>query len=171
MKKALVLLIVLCLTGAIWASSFGFGADLAFAQDFIINRNAVQANIDFRTAFGGQYELRVPITVDFADSNIFIEGGITFVYYPWDKGFYMGLSALQMGYSLKQRISGKALFNLNEVVVGWTLNLPWGFLVEPELVVRNPSGTYDDEYSELLGALGNYGRFRGRLLFGWKYNE
>lgn len=169
MKKIILLLLVLFTSFSVFAFSFGIGADLGILQDVFIKTGDYQVNADLRASFSDSYELRVPVSVDISSGVYFAEAGVSFVYYPWQKGFFMGLSAVQIGYSINQRIYDKTLFNLNEVLLGWTLKLPFGFFIEPSLVIRDPSGTYADEYSAILGAWPNYKRFRPRVLAGWKY--
>lgn len=170
MKKIILLLLMLLTCLSVFAFSFGMGADFGIIQDVLIKTGAYQANADLRAGFSDSYELRVPVSVDISNGVYFAEAGVSFVYYPWQKGFFMGLSAVQIGYSVNQRIYDKTIFNLNEVLLGWTFDLPFGLFMEPSIAIRDPSGTYQDEYSAILGAWPNYQRFRLRVILGWKYS-
>jgi len=171
MKKVVFLLFVLVVMLPAFSFKAGVTADLGVVQDLIIKTNSYQANIDFRASFAESYQIRVPVSADITSENVFLEAGIIFAYYPWNKGFYLGLTAFQFGYSIKERLNDQALFNLNEIIAGWTFELPLGFIVEPQIVVRNPTGSYDTEYSSIKGGFGNYGRFRFRILAGWQYSD
>ena len=169
MKKVLVLTVALCVilpVGAFCSGRMGLGADLASAQDIFLGEESYQVSMDIRTMVSEEFQIRIPMAVSFLRTSLMFEGGIVLAYYPWRTGPFMALSVFQMGFT-----SGcgslENMVNLNEVQIGWTFEFGPGLFIEPSLAVRDPSGTFSDEYSRLKGTFPCYTTFRGKLSFGW----
>ena len=169
MRRALILMLALCLVlpvGAFCSGRMGFGADLASVQDVFLGQGSYQVALDVRTMVSEEFQIRIPMAVTFLKTSLMFEGGIVLVYYPWRTGPFMALSVFQMGFT-----SGcsnlENMVNLNEVQIGWTFEFGPGLFIEPSLAVRDPSGTFSDEYSRLKGTFPCYTTFRGKLAFGW----
>ena len=169
MRKTLILILVFCFVlpvGVFCSGRMGFGADLASVQDVFLGQGSYQIGIDLRTMVSDEFQIRVPMAVSFINESLMFEGGIELVYYPWRTGPFLALSVFQMGFT-----SGcgnlENMVNLNEVQFGWTFEFGPGLFVEPSLAVRDPSGTFSDEYSRLKGTFPCYTTFRGKLSFGY----
>lgn len=190
MKKVVAcFLLLFVIVGALFcfepcSNNLGFAFDCAVVQDFILSKGSFQLSGDFRVfAFDG-FQLRLPF--GFAcnyGSGGFVGGssrggtggymfefGALLAYYPWEKGPFMGLSLFQVGLTGDNSLL-ENLINLNEVVFGWTFDLGHGLLLEPSVSIRDPSGTFSDEYSKIKGVFPCYGTFRFRLSFGWLFME
>ena len=106
------------------------------------------------------------MAVSFIGESLMLEGGIDLVYYPWRTGPFLALSVFRMGFT-GGCSNLENMVNLNEVQIGWTFEFGPGLFVEPGLAVRDPSGTFSDEYSRLKGTFPCYTTFRGKLSFGY----
>ena len=171
MKKTLIMVVVICVAlpaGVFCSGKMGFSADLASAQDIFLGQDSYQVSMDFRTMVSDEFQIRIPLSVTFIRTSLMFEGALMLVYYPWHTGPFLGLSVFQMGFTCRCP-DLENLVNLNEVHIGWTFEFGPGLFVEPSLVVRDPSGTFSDEYSRLKGAFPCYTTFRGRLSFGWNF--
>lgn len=169
MRKKLILLLAICIAlpvGAFCSGMMGFGADLASVQDVFLGQGSYQISMDLRAMVSDEFQIRIPAAVSFIKESLMFEGGIELVYYPWHTGPFLALSVFQMGFT-----SGcsnlENMVNLNEVQIGWTFEFGPGLFVEPSLAVRDPSGTFSDEYSRLKGTFPCYTTFRGKLSFGY----
>lgn len=168
MKRVLIcFLILILLTGALFGSSkLGFSADLAVAQDFLLNRGNFQVTGDLRLSLPEGFELRLPLGFTKSTASQLVEVGVLLSYYPWETGPFMGLSLFAVGFTNGSEVL-ENLINLNEVLIGWTFNFGPGLFIEPSLCIRDPSGTFSEEYSQLKGVFPCYSTFRFRLSFGW----
>lgn len=162
---ALVLSVALS-PGAFSAPSIGLSLDVAAFQDAFLGQGSFQFGGDLRAMVSEEFQIRVPLSVAMRGRSFMFETGMQIVYYPWHSGPFMSLSLFQVGFS-SQCENLENLVNLNEVLVGWTFAFGPGLFVEPCLVVRDPSGTFSDEYSSLKGTFPCYTTFRGRLMVGW----
>ena len=182
MKKALLCFLVLFMViGALFSSSelssnelgpnkLGFSLDFGAVQDPIFNKGSFQITGDFRFSLPDGFEVRLPLGFTKGGSSNLMEVGVMLTYYPWETGPFMGLTLFAVGFSNGSEVL-ENLINLNEVLLGWTFNLGHGLILEPSLCVRDPSGTFSEEYSQLKGTFPCYKTFRFRLSFGWFFLE
>jgi hypothetical protein len=169
-RKTLIFIVVLalfCLPLA-GAGRMGVCADTAVLQDAFLGKGSYQVMLDLRTMVSSEFQVRIPMSVVFSKTSYMFEVGVTLVCFPWETGPFMGISMFQIG------MTGKCpdlenLVNLNEVIVGWSFEFGPGLFVEPAVVIRDPSGTFSDEYSRIKGTFPCYTTFRGRLGFGWYF--
>jgi hypothetical protein len=170
-RVVLCFLVLLVLTGTLFCSSkLGLSLDLGTAQDFILKKESFQATGDFRFSLPDGFELRLPLGFTKNGSSSLLEVGVMLNYYPWESGPFMGLSLFAVGFSNGSEVL-ENLINLNEVLIGWTFKLGHGLLLEPSLCIRDPSGTFSEEYSRIKGTFPCYSTFRFRLSFGWFFVE
>ncbi len=144
--------------------------DFGTVQDPIFYKESFQVTGDFRFSLPDGFELRLPLGFTMNNSANLLEVGVMLAYYPWDTGPFMGLSLFSVGFSNGSEVL-ENLINLNEVLVGWTFNLGYGLFLEPSLCIRDPSGTFSEEYSRIKGTFPCYTTFRFRLSFGWFFAE
>ena len=187
MKRTLVCFLIVCLVvGALFGSNksntsnksnnyynsknLGCAFDCAVVQDPFFNKGSFQITGDIRFLFLDEFELRLPLGFSYGGNSGMFETGAVLVYYPWEKGLFMGLSLLQMGFSYGSNVL-ESIVNLNEVLLGWTFDLGYGLFLEPALSIRDPSGTFTNEYSKIKGVFPCYTTFRFRLSFGWFFME
>ena len=175
MSRAAIFLFAVALMLCIFPSSLafcsgrmGFSADLASVQDVFLGEGSFQIALDLRMMVSDEFQIRIPMAFSVNQDSFLGESGIVLVYYPWERGPFMGLSVFQVGFSNGCSTLDN-LVNLNEVILGWSLEFGPGLFVEPCLAIRDPSGTFSDEYSSLKGAFPCYTTFRGRLNFGWYF--
>ncbi len=165
---AIIVLLGLVLLVPAWCYSFGFAGDLLFVQDFIFGEGSNNIQLDLRAMVSDNFQLRIPVGLSLNRQSFMVETGFFVVYYPWGTGPFMGLSVFQFGFTDGTDYLD-SMVNLNEVAVGWTFEFGPGLFVEPSLSIRDPSGTFSDEYSSIKGVFPCYTVFRGRLSFGWYF--
>ena len=164
-------LLLFLLIGALFCSNkLGFSLDFGTAQDPIFYKDSFQATGDFRFSLTDGFELRLPLGFTKKESASLMEASVMLTYYPWDTGPFMGLSLFSVGFSNGSETL-ENLINLNEVLVGWTFAFAHGLFLEPALCIRDPSGTFSEEYSKIKGVFPCYTTFRFRLSFGWFFME
>ena len=171
MRKVLIVfvLILLCvLSQAFCIDRMGFGADVASVQDIFLGHGSFQIDLDLRTMVSDEFRIRIPMALTMNQASFLFESGVALVYYPWHTGPFMGLSVFQFGFS-KGSGNLENVISLNEVTVGWSFEFGPGLFIEPSIVIRDPSGTFSDEYSRIKGEFPCYTTFRARLLFGWYF--
>lgn len=161
-------LLVFALVPLASAGKMGLSADLASAQDILLGKGSYQISIDVRAMVSDEFQLRIPATLSMNKTSFLGEVGVMLVYYPWGKGPFMGLSMFQVGLT-RNCTDLDNVVNLNEVVFGWSFGFGPGLFIEPSIVIRDPSGTFSDEYSKIKGSFPCYTTFRGRLAFGWYF--
>lgn len=175
MRKVSVILLVCLFMLPVFSSDavesygkLGVSVDLACVQDVILGGRDFNATMDLRAGLSDRFQVRVPVSATVNGSSMMLEAGLGLFYYPWSSGPFLGLSLFQAGFT-----SGCAdldnMVSLNEVSLGWTFRFGPGLFVEPSLVVRDPSGTFTDEYSSLKGTFPCYTTYRFRLQFGWYF--
>lgn len=180
MKRVLLcFLLLFVLTEALFCTSkLGFALDFATAQDPIFTPKSFQITGDFRCSLPDGFQLRLPLgftlnteaSKNSKDKANLLELGVMLAYYPWETGPFMGLSLFSVGFSNGSETL-ENMINLNEVLLGWTFNLGYGLFIEPSLCIRDPSGTFSEEYSKIKGTFPCYSTFRFRLSFGWFFVE
>ena len=152
-----------------WPSGrMGVSADIASVQDIFLGKGSCQVSIDVRAMVSDEFQLRIPATFTFNRTSFLGEVGVMIVYYPWGGGPFLGLSMFQIAMTYNCTDLDNVV-NLNEVIFGWSFEFGPGLFVEPAIVVRDPSGTFSDEYSKIKGTFPCYTTFRGRLSFGWYF--
>ncbi len=168
-RCVLAALVFLLVFPCLWAiDKIGFSADLGSAQDIFLGKGSFQVSFDLRANVSEAFQLRIPLAVSVSKASFLGEAGIMLVYFPWEKGPFMGLSMLQIALT-RNCPDLQNLVNLNEVIFGWSFEFGPGLFVEPALSIRDPSGTFSDEYSLIKGTFPCYTTFRGRVSFGWYF--
>lgn len=171
MKQLAIIILCLTLFLPLFASSLSVTADLGCAQDFIIKTNSYQFSADTRFRFADKYELKIPVSFSYTRDARFLDAGLFLDYYPFKNyGLFFGLSLVQFGYVNGTTDLNKTIFSLNEINVGWNFRFFDGLTVEPSISIRDPSGTFEDEYELIKGAFQCYRKFRIKLNAGWSFD-
>lgn len=161
MRKTIMMTVILLLSLPAFCS-FGLAFDSLVLQDFL-KPQSFQLNLDMRKSISGDFEIRIPLTLTYSATTWMAEGAVMVCYYPFDNGLYAAVSALGLGYN------ERSFLITNEVLLGYRQNFG-ALIVEPEIVFRDPSGTYSDQYASLRGILSSYSTIRARLKIGWLFN-
>jgi len=144
--------------------------DSMFVQDYFKGYGDIQTNFQAGVNLGDGFSIMVPVTVTFSpyDAETFYDCGIFLQYFPLQKGPYLALSVLQLGLCPSASNEEDRIIGLNETILGYRIGLFKNFYLEPQLVVRDPSQTFSEEYSHLRGIYSGYETFRIRLLFSFR---
>lgn len=172
MKKLLVLcLLLLCCTNVFAGIELGFALDTGTVQDFFIKNSSYNFSSDIRCRITPEFEARVPVGIVWKKEAKMFEAGLALIYYPFEKaGFFAGLSLIQFGFVRPENILSENTISLNEVLLGWTFRFNNGIFIEPAVSIRDPSGTFADEYSLLKGAFPCYKTVRAHLSVGYRFS-
>ena len=171
MKRIFLVLLALSLPFFLFASlSLALSADAGVLQDFAIRNSSYNFDIDARCKLTQAFEVRLPVGIVWNNNAKMFDLGLSLNYYPFDNlGLFVGLSLIQFGFVSPEGLLSKSTINLNEVSVGWTFETKSGLFAEPSILIRDPSGTFSDEYSMIKGAFPCYKNFRARIMCGYKF--
>lgn len=152
-------------------SRLELGFDAGCVQDFLLKTDSFQMSANIGYSLNDKFELRLPFTVSMAPESQFFDVGIFLCYYPFDAyRFFMSLSLAQFGIVSGQTMLEKNFYGLNEVCLGYSFIFSKGLLLEPALVIRDPSGTFSEEYDMIRGSFPCNRTFRFRLNIGWSFD-
>lgn len=174
MKKFLLVLIILLLPFCLYAkTTFNIGIDSLFIQDFVFGYGDIQTNFKFRVDIEEDFSFDVPITISFPQKGKqygrFYDIGIFLCYFPWERGPYISVSLIQLGFFPRASEIEDRIIGLNEVTFGWKFKILKDFSIEPQISVRDPSETFSEEYSFLRGIYSSYSSFRLRIIVSWDF--
>ncbi|MCQ2398290.1 MAG: hypothetical protein MJ052_03195 [Sphaerochaetaceae bacterium] len=177
MKKVLLILTVLFLSSFLFARvpEFSLSFDAGLLQDVIIRTNTYQIHADARCRIFNTFQLRLPVTAVITSGERMYDIGLSFAFYPMSHGLFLGMSVVQFGIIRGSTQLEKTFYSLNEVFAGWTFLIGKKdsvkrFYLEPQIVIRDPSGVFSDAYSAIRGELAGYKNFRIRLCAGFVLN-
>lgn len=132
----------------------------------------IQARMDFTVGFSPEFGIRIPLTVcanQNRDAVVLFDFGLFLDYHPWGEGPFVSVSLVQIGILAGRDRPMDSVFFLNEVLLGWTWHVYKGLYLEPALVVRDPSGVFEDEYDAVRAQLPGMRPFRFSLTVGWDF--
>ena len=170
-RLALVFAVLLATLPVVALQGPGAAIDAATVQDVFLGDSSWHVSLDLRCPVAEDFELRLPVSFTFNGKAVLTESGMQLVYRPWEGGLFMGLSLVQLGFLAGDTVAGATCTGLNEVFAGYTFRLSDGLVIEPSVTVRDPSGTYVEEYSLLKGEFPCYSRFRIRLSVGYQMDR
>ncbi len=146
----------------------GAAVDAGLVQDFIFKTSSYNLAGDLRCSVTPSFEARVPFEYVWSSDGGLFDIGVALHYYPIEKiGLFCSVSLIQLGFSSPKNLLPMNEITLNEISLGYTYRLKNGFFVEPEIAIRDPSGTFSDEYDSLEEAFPCYGKIRARLKCGY----
>jgi hypothetical protein len=155
----------------------------AFAGSAVVYVSADAAGLDGLWADVGQFRIdtglrlpegfgfRIPVTlavdlsygeVNLADFGLFLD------YRPLESGPFLSFSLAQLGMFFGRDSPRNVWLCLNEAAVGYTWRFASGWFLEPRVIVRDPTGTFEKEYEEIRDVFPEYSRFRFSLSLGWE---
>lgn len=162
--KIIILLMLFSIFSLSAFPTIGLSFDTLCIQD-LRQKQSYQFNADLRLKTSQDFQVRLPVTFTMAKSSYMAEGSLSLAYYPFNNGFYVLIPAIDFAYYDKSFIA------LNEIAAGYTFSFNKKIIVEPEICIRDPSGTYSDEYATLRGHFKSYSSFRFRLKLVWNFYE
>lgn len=172
MKKTSISVIIFMVAFTTFASfSIAGTFDAGIVQDFIIRNSSYALQGDIRCSVTPNFEARLPLEFVYNSSSSMFSAGLSLAYYPFEKsGFFCTLSLISLGFIQPSSVTGQSNISLNELSFGYTQKFKKKFLIEGEIVIRDPSGTFGDEYDSLEEAFHCYKKFRVRLKAGYCFN-
>lgn len=171
MRRIVLVLSVLVVCFCSFGFSLDLSADAFILKDFIMRSPDYQGGISASLMLDGDFQIRVPLTVTYKANSVCFEGALKVSYYPFSKGLFLSISMLDMAYVYNMRDKSAKQYTLNEIEAGWTFFIGKRFFIEPSVCVRDPSGTFVDEYEELRGMFKSYSKIKIRLLCGYRLFE
>jgi len=90
-------------------------------------------------------------------------------YHPWRQGPFVGVSLAQMCMFVGAYPPEERTHFLNGISFGYTWYILPRFYVEPALIFRDPSGSFNDSCAYIHGLVPGFGKFRICLQAGWRF--
>ncbi|MDD3903884.1 MAG: hypothetical protein PHO09_09430 [Sphaerochaeta sp.] len=173
MKKILLVGMVVALLFSVQAQTKAvafLGADLCFLD--VLYSDTLQARFDLGIRLSPEFSFRAPVNIvsDRVYSNVSLwETGLFLDYHPFESGLFFSVSLVQLAlFSGEDRPLESSLY-LNEMALGYTYHLWDHWFIEPKLIIRDPSGVFQNEYEQVEQILVEYAQFRFSLTFGWDF--
>lgn len=148
----------------------GLDADLLGLGEAVLGRRT-QVSASIRLRLSEEFALRAVQTACSGFESWFLDSGLMLLYYPFQSGPFIGFSLIQFGFEAGNRVLDEKLVSLNEVCLGWTWDFKPPWFAEAALVVRDPSGAFEEKYDMVRGGFSGYGTFRLRISMGWNFIE
>lgn len=117
----------------------------------------------------GQFAFRFPLSFSYRLTGAEIsalEWGLMVDYRPFSSGFFLSLGMFQSAYLFGPDKPQEDHLYLHEVAVGWTLHAARFCLVEPKIVMFDPTGVFASESAIWRQTMGNRPDVRISLLVG-----
>ncbi len=152
-------------------TSIGIGADVSVVD--AIWTGTLQARISVTVDISSQFGVRFPLTccMDRSDPSLwFLDTGIFLDHHPWGDGPFISVALAQCGGFVGRNRPERSLYFLNEVLLGWTWRIGAGARIEPTLIIRDPSGGFEDEYAAIRDQLPACNAIRFSLTVGWEFH-
>lgn len=128
----------------------GLSLDGVVARDWEIG-------LDARLRLDDYIEIHIPFAMGFSQGKSFLgESGLAFHVHPWRSGPFFNIPFIHIGF-LSQSGTPVRLLWLDEVSFGWTFPIGGsGWFIEPRCTIRDPSHSYQQEYTVITEALPAY---------------
>ena len=119
---------------------------------------------------GVTFELPVSLLIDrTSGGEMLLDLSINLQYHPWEQGPFVGLSLAQICLFIGPYRPSEYYHYLNELSFGYTWYATSNLYVEPSVVFRDPSDSYNDSFAYLQGLIPAFGKFRVHLQVGWRF--
>jgi hypothetical protein len=173
MRKIVVpALLALCLSG-LWAD----GCQIPFVSADVTAVDALwgdclQTRIDVGLRIADDFGLRIPLTFvsDTTYAQVsWIDSGLFFDYRPFSDGFFCSVSLFEIGRFFGMDRPDEARSYLNEIAFGFTWHVTNGLYLEPRLLIRDPSGVFEDSYDTVSTMFPDYSMVRFSCSVGWDF--
>ena len=177
---AFMLLITLCAIGAHeqtiaadedpFRSSLSAFFDAAVADAFWSHHVDIRAGLALGFIPGVTFELPVSLIIDrTSGGEMLLDFSLDLKYHPWEQGPFVGLSLAQMCLFVGPYRPTEYYHFINELSFGYTWYATSDLYVEPSIVFRDPSDSYDDSFDYLHGLVPGFGKLRIQVQVGWRF--
>ncbi|AEV30248.1 hypothetical protein SpiGrapes_2487 [Sphaerochaeta pleomorpha str. Grapes] len=173
MKKAIVTVLLVLILSCLYAekSAVPYVSLDGSSIDFLWN-DCLQTRIDLGVNFSSGFGISFPLTLlsDTTYSDVtLLDFGLFLNYRPFSDGFFVSVSLFQMGmyFGLDKPAQGNPY--LNEVAFGYTWHVSSHLFLEPKLLIRDPSGVFQNEYDIISGVFPDYAPVRFSVSLGWDF--
>ncbi|MGE4584796.1 MAG: hypothetical protein AB7C91_09105 [Sphaerochaeta sp.] len=167
-----LLLLVFCPLLLVAGTQAVVSLDLAGLDSFFSDTALVRAEAVL--TLSAEFGLRMPINLTTGwhqGDPAFVETGLFLDYHPLQNGLHLSLSLLQVGVLLNNPYTDSTEpYFLNEMAVGWTIQISPSLVIDPRLVIRDPNAVFKSEYEELSSYFGRFPMVRFSLLAGWAFS-
>ena len=173
MKKILMVGIVMTLLFSVQAQDQAvafLGADLCIVD--VLFSDTLQARFDLGVRLSPEFSFRMPVNLvsDRVYRNVSLwEMGIFLDYHPFGNGLFLSVSLVQLALFSGVDTPLESSLYLNEMAFGYTWHFWEHWFIEPKLIIRDPSGVFQNEYKQVEQVLMQYSQFRFTLTFGWDF--
>lgn len=170
---AAALIAVFSITSVFALPPLAVCADIGTAQDVFISKTSGQACIDARADMSREFQIRIPVNITFnRNGALMADAGLMLAAYPFgNPGFFAGMTVVQFGYQIGRTQLKNRMCALNEITAGWTFRIKERLIIEPSVSFRDPSASFQDEYSAVRGIFPCYTAVRFHVMIGWQITK
>ncbi|MDD7200383.1 MAG: hypothetical protein SPF89_04710 [Sphaerochaetaceae bacterium] len=149
------------------------GATIALGLDAMAVRALWSEELSLRleavAGCGERFAFRFPLSFSYRLTGAEVsalEWGLMVDYHPFPSGFFLSLGMFQSAYLFGPDKPQEDHLYLHEIAVGWTLRVAPFCLVEPKIVIFDPTGVFASESALWRQAVGDRPDVRLSLLVG-----
>ena len=183
MKKtalAFTLIMLLCATSVqaeaipvddgLYRSSLSAFFDTSIADALWSRKVYIRAGMALGFIPGVTFEMPVSLIIDrTSGGEMLLAFSLDLKYHPWERGPFVGLSLAQMCLFVGPYRPTEYYHYLNELSFGYTWYATSNLYVEPSIVFRDPSDSYEDSFDYLHGLVPGFGKLRIHVQVGWRF--
>jgi len=134
------------------------------------NQITVRGGFSAALVPGVTFEMPLMLMIDRTSGNeMLFDLVLNLKYHPWEKGPFVGVSLAQICMFVGTYRPTEKYHFLNEISFGYTWHFDKDMYIEPSVIFRDPSGSFNDSYSYLHGLVPGYRKFQIGVQFGWRF--
>lgn len=172
MRRVAILLVlsISCLLAAADVE-LQFEADLV-SLDSLFSDTAL-VRVDTALCISKEFSLRLPLTLVGQRTSggvLFFQAALMFDYHPFGWPMYLSLSLLQAGFVFNHPYESETqVLYLQEMALGWQIRTFSPFLIDVNVVIKDPNRLYTQEYNDLGSLFTRFPMVRLAVLAGWSF--
>lgn len=153
-----------------YRSSLSVFLDSAVVDALWSSHVDIRAGVALGFIPGVTFEMPVSLLIDrTSGGEMLLDFSLNLKYHPWEQGPFVGLSLAQMCVFVGPYRPSEYYHYLNELSFGYTWYANPDWYVEPSVVFRDPSDSYNDSFAYLQGLVPAFGKFRVHVQVGWRF--
>ncbi len=153
-----------------YRSSLSAFLDAAVVDALWSSHVDIRAGIALAFIPGVTFEMPISLLIDrTSGGEMLLDLSLDLKYHPWEQGPFVGLSLAQMCVFVGRFRPSEYFHYINELSFGYTYHVTSDWYVEPSVVFRDPSDSYNDSFAYLQGLVPAFGKFRIHVQVGWRF--
>jgi hypothetical protein len=153
-----------------YRSSLSAFLDAAVVDALWSSHVDIRAGVALAFIPGVTFEMPISLLIDrTSGGEMLLDLSLDLKYHPWEQGPFVGLSLAQMCVFVGPYRPSEYYHFINELSFGYTYHVTSDWYVEPSVVFRDPSDSYNDSFAYLQGLVPAFGKFRIHIQIGWRF--